>query len=65
MIWAVTAISGKAIPLDAVPTEDGNIHLDDGKAAVVKERQPGELLYKSHFATCPYAKNFRKERGRK
>lgn len=61
MIWTVTAINGKAIPLDAEPVPEGNIVIIDGRAVVTTEPAAvGELRYVSHFATCPEAKRFRK-----
>jgi hypothetical protein len=62
IIWART-LNKKPIPLDAEPTLDGNISLEKGIAAVVADNYlgPGQgPLYKSHFATCPKAKDFRK-----
>lgn len=61
--WAKTP-KGKSIPIDAMPSEDGKANvvlsrdlLGDQLATVVK---PGEGTHVSHFATCPYAKEFRK-----
>lgn len=66
-IFFVLSASGKSVPLDAVPADNGNYEIgDDGIARVVtKERiceiEEGSPLYLSHFATCPDAKKFRKK----
>lgn len=64
IIWALTE-KGKRMPVDAVPTRNGNIVLeDDGRSvkAVVRDAMlPGvQALYISHFATCPNAARHRK-----
>lgn len=64
-IWWAMTLAGKNMPLDAEPSSDGNIRInDDGRAYVVG---PLELLvphvghtYKSHFATCPHAAQHRR-----
>lgn len=68
IIWRRVTVHGRAMPIDADPHPDGNIRLDrDGKTAHMVTR--GELeqgvtgdLYRSHFATCPHAKDHRKTR---
>lgn len=62
ILWAVT-INNKAIPLDDLPAPDGILHLEEGVAYVdlERERWPGPH-YKSHFVTCPNAKQHRKAR---
>lgn len=75
MFWAVSEKSGARMPIDAVPTSDGNITLDFGTdpptAHVMTKRQivnltQGSLLdptperFTSHFATCPRAELFRR-----
>lgn len=61
IIWAVTGVARRAMPLDAEPTEEGNILLRDGVAVVATraDNTEGELMYLSHFATCPEAKRHR------
>ena len=64
IIWVRTA-TGKVMPVDARPAEDGNMVIDDGVARVIaKGESPpvGKLRWKSHFATCPAAQSFRKKR---
>ena len=62
--WAKTP-KGKAIPIDAMPPEDGRANvvlsrdlLGELLATTVK---PGEGTHVSHFATCPYAAEFRRK----
>jgi hypothetical protein len=67
ILWAET-VKGRRIPLDAQPAHDGNIRLEErGQyvtplAIIVTGRVEGVTLYKSHFATCPDAENFRSKR---
>lgn len=65
IIWTVTAVAGRAMPLDAQPVENGNIIIRDGIACVSKEKAEGELMYISHFATCIYAKRHRNPKPKK
>lgn len=62
--WA-TSWNGPPIPLDPVPREDGNIHLDHGRAVVVHRFDGDELgaMFVSHFATCPHADQWRRPRA--
>lgn len=62
--WAETE-SGKAMPLDAKPTRDGNMVLVRGKTRFANEedRRLARPLYMSHFATCPDASAHRKPKG--
>lgn len=65
--WIKMGETKKNIPLDPEPTEDhsGNIILDAaGYGYMVNPREVVEEVptYKSHFATCPFAKEFRKPR---
>lgn len=58
----VTLDTGKANPLDAEPSEDGNIvALPDGRWHVLRgdEDPGGRVTYSSHFRTCPHAKEWR------
>lgn len=59
LLWALTAANGRRIPLDPDPGVAGNIRLT-GKTAFVlggddlaAAHAAGEMLYTSHFATCP------------
>ncbi len=67
IVWAETAATGKAIPLDAEPAPDGNIYLStsDGVAHYPPkgwQAPAGLRLYKSHFASCPQAAAFRRKK---
>lgn len=72
ILWATTD-HGAPIPLDPTPTTDGNIalvHLGTGAvvAITLKTRELARLagereLYMTHFATCPFADEFRKTRS--
>lgn len=63
IVWATTT-GGAAIPLDPEPADDGNVLVDTetGKATVLGSQAGYEPLerYKSHFATCPHAKRWRR-----
>lgn len=59
--------AGKAIPLDAEPSTDGNVILDSdgmafilGRDAATAEHAKGTELRVAHFVTCPDAARFRK-----
>jgi hypothetical protein len=59
--WARTE-AGKAIPLDVGEVENGNLVVEGG---VVRVRRPGDLATteprrRSHFASCPFARQHRK-----
>ena len=67
IVWAVSAKTGKRIPIDAAPVADGNIVLSGTlRVLVAHVYGPGQLSpaghahYKSHFATCPNAGQHRK-----
>ncbi len=69
IFWAITKTS-KRMPIDAVPTRDGNVEiLRNGDAtpwAIVHAEPAGmfdawaERAHTSHFATCPEADSWRK-----
>ena len=75
MIWAKT-INGKDQPLDAEPSPQGNILLDDSEPPVARVLRAEQLeairtayaagevgapkLYTPHHGTCPKAAEFRK-----
>lgn len=59
VLW-VTTENGKAMPVDAAPSPDGNLVLDGGTARVVAPLletadERARPHYTSHFATCPQA----------
>jgi hypothetical protein len=66
IIWAKMLKSGKSNPVDAEPVANGNMQLTEGvagdvfgevldKESLAIKHDEGELLYLSHFATCPNA----------
>lgn len=57
--WVKYARTGKAMPLDLEPAEDGNLVVIDGVAHqhMLGDTRPRR---KSHFATCPQAENWRR-----
>ena len=60
IIWAIIEPSGRAHPVDAAPSEDGNIALSKrGDTVIARVLKKGEEYAhprrKSHFATCPNA----------
>ncbi len=67
IVWATTS-TGKAMPVDAEPTENGNLFLmptvDRRWLAIVLGKVDGATAprerYTSHFATCTEAARFRK-----
>ena len=61
IIWAITG-NGKKMPVDAKPTDKGNIVLE-GEEPVAVYVDPGTGTHTSHFATCPNAAEHRKSKG--
>lgn len=73
IVWTRTS-SGKLMPCDVSPTEDGTFYLfrkpdaieavhvgsQDPRAAKAKAR--GDKTYTSHFSTCPNADAHRKDK---
>jgi hypothetical protein len=69
VIWVKNLTTGGTMPLDATATRAGNIRLTDNRRSVgkvltklelVDARANRELLYTSHFGTCPHAEAHRK-----
>lgn len=67
IIWARTP-SGRTIPIDRQPTDDGNVRVtyDGHKAHAQVVGKPDlftadEPRHTSHFATCPNADQHRKK----
>lgn len=76
IVWAQT-VNEKLMPVDAEPTRAGNVLLGDdaptaqprlreatvlGARQALDARDAGRTLYKSHFATCPSAGQFRRKK---
>lgn len=67
ILWTTTTATGKRIPLDADPHEDGNIALVPAGAMVLTKelveqgKAIGSKRYRSHFATCPHSASHRKK----
>jgi hypothetical protein len=70
IIWTET-ITGKSMPVDEQPTKDGNIILGmrwqkvplahvQTRQSLERLRAKGELLFISHFVTCPQRAKWRK-----
>jgi hypothetical protein len=66
LVWLET-VHGKWLPLDVGPADDGNVVLSSaGKAMVLspaaaeQARQTGAKRYRTHFASCPNAKDWRR-----
>lgn len=66
----VPTITGRMMPIDLAPNAAGNIVILDGTADVLKkgdprwESVPASERRMSHFASCQYAKDYRKRRPR-
>jgi hypothetical protein len=58
--------TGKPAPIEAQPSDDGNILVTGDTYEVVKKeeremvKRRGFVLRKNHFATCEFAKSFAK-----
>lgn len=67
--WVRMIPSGKAMPVDAEPHSKGTISLNHSRTEAIvlprKLREPGGPLYRSHFATCPEANQWRRQRDRR
>lgn len=65
MRWAISASSGKPIPLDVAPCDDGNLVVETkhgesvARAATPDDKRLQRERFKSHFATCPQAATWR------
>lgn len=65
IIWARTE-RGKAMPVDAQSTPDGNLVLTEeptGELIARVDARPMRQRYTSHFQTCPNADSHRRPRG--
>jgi hypothetical protein len=62
-IFFGTGKSGKRVPIVAEPNENGNIWIDDDGVAQYRSKSnaipEGATTYRSHFADCPVADQYR------
>ncbi len=69
IIFVQSAKSGHWQPLDSEPVPEGNILIIDGKAHVMCgdlfEAMHSGPRYRSHFMTCPAARDHRKPKAGK
>lgn len=68
VLWLRHKETDKPAPIEAAPSENGNILVqgslyriatDDEKE---KAKKIGKALYLNHFASCEFAKSFRKQK---
>lgn len=67
IVWVVWPKSGKRMPIDALPTKDGDVvvtHRKSENKLFAEKFNPsehkGRKRYVSHFSTCPHAKSHRR-----
>lgn len=65
--WVVMASTGKRMPLDEQPRDDGNVRLLGSSdpsglpiAEYVRGGEPASQRFVPHFASCPEADKYRK-----
>jgi hypothetical protein len=65
IFWAKSASTGKPMPIDAEPVDNGNLAIDAGKAFLLNAEQRAAYRgprYRSHHASCPDAAKWRRPR---
>lgn len=68
VVWLSHKTSGKPAPIEAAPHEKGNILIKGDQYRVAtndeieKARAIGKPLYLNHFASCEFAKSFKKDK---
>lgn len=70
IIWARMKPSGSPMPFDAAPSPAGAWAIDDRTTPATAGRidslaGPNAMGLTSHFATCPFAREYRKHRKEK
>jgi hypothetical protein len=65
IIWAMSSMTGKNMPLDAEPTDEGTMLLKDGivtpeKRATLPFLATNPKRHMAHFAKCPQANEWRR-----
>jgi hypothetical protein len=67
-VWVKT-VAGKAMPVDAEPSPEGNVALEDGVQVMATvlgpleasgAREAGQALHLSHFVSCPQSTGWRR-----
>ena len=62
IFWLKNEKTGKLAPIDAAPSQDGNIEIEAGKGIYrVVGKAPGR--HTSHFVTCPAAGVWKRHGG--
>lgn len=60
-------MTGKKMPMDAVPVDDGRWRFVDGKVRLIvpggENMSEDELRYSAHWETCPDADDWRKPKS--
>jgi len=59
IVWAQT-FTGRRMPLDLHPTDDGSYTITDGLAVYAPDADAPR--YRPHWASCPHADQHRKSR---
>jgi hypothetical protein len=67
VLFVASATTGKLMILDAEPTPDGRLVIEDGKARVLKNADlfgppPAGNRYTDHHVTCPEAAQWRRKK---
>lgn len=68
VMWLGHKDTNKTAPIEVEPNEKGNIFVKGNlyriatKAEIEKAKEIGKPLYLNHFASCEFAKSFRKEK---
>ncbi len=57
--WHKT-VAGKNMPLDVEPHPEGNVFINDDGLAEVGKIGSRPQMFRSHFVTCPEARQWRK-----
>lgn len=67
VFWVSIPKTGKRMPLNAAPSDNGTLVLIDADNAVVLSQDElaatTDRRYVSHFATCPHSVAWRRARG--
>lgn len=67
-VWLKNKTTEKPAPIEAEPNANGNIFISGGLYRIAateeieKAKRIGKPLYLNHFASCEFAKSFRKKK---